>query len=48
VLKVTHEPDDAAYARRMVHFVDGRIARDGINAHPTTSAPAGVPIAESV
>ena len=26
VLMVTHEPDMAAYARRMVHFVDGRIA----------------------
>jgi hypothetical protein len=29
VLMVTHEPDMAAYARRMVHFVDGRIARRG-------------------
>jgi energy-coupling factor transporter ATP-binding protein EcfA2 len=27
VLMVTHEPDMAAYARRMVHFVDGRIAK---------------------
>ncbi|MEY3272019.1 MAG: hypothetical protein RLZZ341_920, partial [Pseudomonadota bacterium] len=25
VLMVTHEPDMAAYARRMVHFLDGRI-----------------------
>jgi putative ABC transport system ATP-binding protein len=48
VLMVTHEPDMAAYARRMVHFVDGRIAKDGINAHPTLSAPAEVPMAESV
>src|SRR5450830_1685732 len=28
VLMVTHEPDMAAYARRMVNFVDGRIAND--------------------
>jgi putative ABC transport system ATP-binding protein len=39
VLMVTHEPDMAAYARRMVTFVDGRIARDIVNAHPTTAAP---------
>jgi putative ABC transport system ATP-binding protein len=29
VLMVTHEPDMAAYAHRIVHFVDGRIDRDG-------------------
>ena len=40
VLMVTHEPDMAAYAHRMVHFVDGRIARDVVNSHPTTAAPA--------
>ncbi|MBL8302813.1 MAG: ABC transporter ATP-binding protein [Ideonella sp.] len=40
VLMVTHEPDMAAYARRMVHFVDGRIARDEVNPTPTTAAPA--------
>jgi len=28
VLMVTHEPDMAAYARRTVRFVDGRIAED--------------------
>jgi putative ABC transport system ATP-binding protein len=39
VLMVTHEPDMAAYARRMVHFVDGRIAKDVANANPTTKAP---------
>ena len=39
VLMVTHEPDMAAYARRMVHFVDGRIARDVMNAKPTTAGP---------
>jgi putative ABC transport system ATP-binding protein len=25
---VTHEPDMAAYARRIVHFVDGVVASD--------------------
>jgi putative ABC transport system ATP-binding protein len=28
VLMVTHEPDMAAYARRVVHFVDGLVASD--------------------
>jgi len=39
VLMVTHEPDMAAYAHRMVHFVDGRIAKDAVNANPTIAAP---------
>ena len=34
VLMVTHEPDMAAYARRLVHFVDGRIDSDVPNLHP--------------
>ncbi len=42
VLMVTHEPDMAAYAHRMVHFLDGRIARDEPNATPTLAAPAGL------
>jgi len=29
ILMVTHEPDMAAYARRIVRFVDGRIQSDG-------------------
>jgi putative ABC transport system ATP-binding protein len=28
ILMVTHEPDIAAYAKRVVHFVDGQIAYD--------------------
>src|SRR4030095_10297989 len=31
ILMVTHEPDMAAYARRLVHFVDGRIESDKPN-----------------
>lgn len=34
VLMVTHEPDMAAYARRIVHFVDGLVDSDTPNAHP--------------
>ncbi|TLM78355.1 ABC transporter ATP-binding protein [Microbulbifer harenosus] len=30
VLMVTHEEDMAAYARRVVHFVDGLVARDEV------------------
>ena len=39
VLMVTHEADMAAYAHRMVHFKDGRIASDESNPHPITAAP---------
>ncbi len=31
VLMVTHEPDMAAYAKRVVHFVDGRVDADRRN-----------------
>jgi putative ABC transport system ATP-binding protein len=47
VLMVTHEPDMAAYARRMVHFVDGRVAKDAVNANPTTLASV-IDVAETV
>jgi putative ABC transport system ATP-binding protein len=40
VLMVTHEPDMAAYARRMVHFIDGGIDSDTINPHPVTAPTA--------
>ena len=40
VLMVTHEPDMAAYARRMVHFIDGRIDSDAANANPVPATPA--------
>ncbi len=29
IVMVTHEPDMAAYAHRVIHFLDGRIASDG-------------------
>ena len=48
VLMVTHEPDMAAYARRMVQFVDGRIAKDVVNPNPTTVASADMTTAETV
>jgi putative ABC transport system ATP-binding protein len=31
VLMVTHEPDMAAYAKRIIHFVDGRVDSDHRN-----------------
>ena len=37
---VTHEPDMAAYARRMVQFLDGCIAADAANLTPTVAPPA--------
>jgi putative ABC transport system ATP-binding protein len=48
VLMVTHEPDMAAYARRMVHFVDGIIAKDVANPHPTNVASADMNITETI
>jgi putative ABC transport system ATP-binding protein len=38
VLMVTHEPDMAAYAKRVVRFVDGRVASDTLNQHPVGGA----------
>ncbi len=38
VLMVTHESDMAAYAKRIVRFVDGVVASDARNAHPTALA----------
>ena len=34
VLMVTHEPDMAAYAKRIVRCVDGMVASDTPNPHP--------------
>ena len=34
VLMVTHEADMAAYAKRIVHFVDGIVDKDTRNPHP--------------
>jgi len=48
VLMVTHEPDMAAYARRMVHFVDGNIAKDGANPHLTNVAPDDIGLTETI
>ncbi len=48
VLMVTHEADMANYARRMVHFVDGRIANDVANPNPVTSVSAPLAPAETV
>ncbi len=38
VLMVTHEPDMAAYASRIVHFVDGQVASDAPNSPPAREA----------
>ena len=35
VLMVTHEADMAAYAKRIVRFVDGVVESDTLNPHPT-------------
>ncbi len=38
VLMVTHESDMAAYAKRIVRFVDGVVASDARNTHPAALA----------
>jgi putative ABC transport system ATP-binding protein len=43
VLMVTHEPDMAAYARRLVRFVDGRLESDAPNAHPVALVQPAAP-----
>lgn len=48
VLMVTHEPDMASYARRMVQFLDGGIAKDVVNANPTDVNANHETVAESV
>ncbi len=47
VLMVTHEPEMAAYAHRIVRFVDGLIASDELNPRPTPPGsfrPAAAPM----
>ncbi|HYW92301.1 MAG TPA: ABC transporter ATP-binding protein [Gammaproteobacteria bacterium] len=34
IVMVTHEPDMAGWARRVIHFLDGRIEADGPHAEP--------------
>ncbi len=45
VLMVTHEPDMAAYAHRVVRFVDGLVASDQANPHPTPPGSHRAPAA---
>lgn len=35
VILITHEPDIAAYAKRIIRFLDGQLVEDKINEHPT-------------
>ena len=40
VLMVTHEPDMAAYAHRMLQSIDGKLAKDAANLNPTQASDA--------
>ena len=46
VIMVTHEPDMAAYARRVVRFVDGVVESDRLNPE-RAGAPEGLTAQES-
>jgi len=48
VLMVTHEHDMAAYAHRIVTFVDGKIAKDVVNEAPRIPALTDVALAEDI
>ncbi|MBV2234453.1 MAG: ABC transporter ATP-binding protein [Sterolibacterium sp.] len=45
VIMVTHEPEMAAYTRRIVRFVDGRVDSDQPNEHPVSVTPVGSDVA---
>jgi putative ABC transport system ATP-binding protein len=47
VILVTHEPDVAEHARRIVRMRDGRIESDTVNPNPRTAQPQPVGEAES-
>jgi len=38
IIMITHEPDIASFAKRNIHFKDGRIVDDHKNSTPTTAA----------
>lgn len=48
VMVVTHEPDVAAFARRLLQFRDGKLVRDRVNDQPQDAAAllAALPAAE--
>ena len=48
VLMVTHEPDMAAYAHRVVRFVDGLVASDQRNPNPTQPGSHRAPAAPTL
>lgn len=48
VLMVTHEADMAAYAKRIVHFVDGVVDSDTLNPNPRGLHPATTQAARAV
>ncbi|MBE0473839.1 ABC transporter ATP-binding protein [Rhodoferax sp.] len=48
VLMVTHEADMAAYAKRIVHFVDGVVSSDTRNPHPSELTPAAPTATEAI
>jgi putative ABC transport system ATP-binding protein len=43
VILVTHEPDIAEHARRIVRMKDGKIESDVVNPNPRTLVPASAP-----
>ena len=41
IIMITHEPDIASFAKRNIHFKDGRIVDDHENSAPAVAAVGG-------
>jgi len=41
IIMITHEPDIASFAKRNIHFKDGRIVADHMNTSPVTAVKGG-------
>jgi putative ABC transport system ATP-binding protein len=41
IIMITHEPDIASFAKRNIHFRDGRIVDDHKSSAPTIAAKGG-------
>ena len=48
IIMVTHNPDLTTYATRIIHMIDGRIARDTKHPQPAADTRAKRPLSQSI